>query len=334
MINRRDFLGISLGAGASLALTPEILHALQQPSAKLIQRAIPSTGEMLPVIGLQFGNDLPPDHAALKEVLRTLVDKGARVVDTVHQTAPGAEEVTARIVNELGVQNRIFLAARGSPPPEEHGALVALMTDAGVWPKPGPAASRAQVERSLARFRVSKIDLVMVNPANTGSKHLAVLQQMKKEGRVRYIGAQVIGDNHYAALEAVMRNEPIDFIGVDYSIDNRGGVEQTILPLAQQRKLGVLAFFPFGPSGMGGLFRRVGSKPLPEWAADFDAGSWAQFFIKYVISHPAVTVVRTGTTKAAHMLDNIGGGIGRLPNDTMRKRMAAFIDALPAAAPR
>jgi len=182
------------------------------------------------------------------------------------------------------------------------------------------------MESSLARFKVAKLDLVQMNPmADPG--HLAALKEMKKEGRVRYIGMQVISDHQYGALEAVMRNEPIDFIGIDYSIGNRA-VEQTILPLARERKIGVVAYFPFDA---GGLFQRVGSTPLPAWAADFDARTWSQFFIKYVISHPAVTVVRTGTSKAAHMLDNIGGGIGRLPNEATRKRMAEIVDSWPQA---
>jgi hypothetical protein len=133
-----------------------------------------------------------------------------------------------------------------------------------------------------------------------------------------------------------MRNEPIDFIGVDYDVGNRERVEDTILPLALERRIGVMAFFPFGnaggasctPSGTS-LFSRVANRPLPAWAAEFDARTWAQFFIKYVISHPAVTVARVGTTKATHMLDNIGGGIGRLPDEATRRRMAELIDSFP-----
>ena len=294
-----------------LALTPELLlRALQPSGGKLIQRAIPSTGEMLPVVGLQFGNPPPPDHAALKEVLEALIDNGGRFLDAVHQSA-AAEEVTATIATELGIQDKIFWSSRASP--------------AGP-PQPGAAAAKAQMESSLARFKVPKLDLVQMNPlADPG--HLAALKEMKKAGRVRYIGMQVIDDRQYAGLEAVMRNEPIDFIGIDYSIANRA-VEQTILPLAQQRKIGVVAFFPFDA---GGLFQRVGTTPLPSWAADFDARTWAQFFIKYVISHPAVTVVRTGTSQAKHMLDNIGGGSGRLPNQATRKRMAELVDSWPQA---
>jgi aryl-alcohol dehydrogenase-like predicted oxidoreductase len=157
--------------------------------------------------------------------------------------------------------------------------------------------------------------------------HLGVLKELKKEGRVRYIGVTTLAPR-YAELEAAMRNEPIDFVGIDYAINHRG-VEQTILPLAQERKIGVLAYLPFGNNS---LFRRAGTTPLPAWAAEFDARTWAQFFLKYVVSHPAVTVVRTGTTKSAHMLDNIGGGVGRLPSEAMRKRMVELVDSWPQAA--
>jgi aryl-alcohol dehydrogenase-like predicted oxidoreductase len=312
LFSRREFLGLSLGTGASLALTPELLRALQQSGGKLIRRAIPSSGEVLPVIGLHFGNPAPPDHAALKEAVRMLIDNGGKFLDTVHGNSP-TEEVTATIAAELGVQGKIFWSSRASP--------------AGP-PQPGPtdAAAKAQMERSLARFKVPKLDLVLMNPmADPG--HLAALKEMKKEGRVRYIGMQVIDDRQYAGLEAVMRKEPLDFIGIDYSIGNRA-VEHTILPVAQERKMGVVAYFPFDA---GGLFQRAGTTPLPTWAADFDAKTWAQFFIKYVVSHPAVTVVRTGTSKANHMLDNMGGGSGRLPNQATRKRMAELVDSWPLA---
>jgi hypothetical protein len=146
----------------------------------------------------------------------------------------------------------------------------------------------------------------------------------------------IVVQSQAAQIESLMRNEPIDFIGVDYDVSNRV-VEDKILPLAQERKIGVMAFFPFnnafGASCTGGttLFTRTANKPLPEWAAEFDAKTWAQFFLKYVIGHPAVTIARTGTTKPTHMIDNIGGGIGRLPNEATRKRMAELIDALPPA---
>jgi aryl-alcohol dehydrogenase-like predicted oxidoreductase len=319
MINRREFLGMAASAGATLALTPGLLRAFQQPGATLIQRAIPSSGEMLPAVGLSFSNHaLCADAAALREVLKTFADNGGRVFDAQHGNAE-AEQLHATWANELGVQNRLFWSTRGTPP----------------GGPPGEGAVPAHVELWRARLQAPRLDLVMLPPQGD-PMHLAALKEEKAAGRVRYIGVQVIGDPAYPQLESVMRNEPIDFIGVDYDVANRERVEDTILPLAQERKIGVMAFFPFGNAGGASctasgtsLFSRVANRPLPAWAADFDAATWAQFFIKYVISHPAVTVARVGTTKAHHMLDNMGGGIGRLPDEATRRRMAELVDSLP-----
>jgi aryl-alcohol dehydrogenase-like predicted oxidoreductase len=317
MINRRRFLGTAARAGAALALTPELLRALQQSGGKLIQRAIPSSGEMLPIIGLGRGNDTV-DETAFKEVLETLVANGGKVLDTVHDTVGSGEQTAARIANELGIQNKIFWSLRGTPPGP---------------PQSGAASLKALIEASFARLKVPKIDLIQVH-VSADPTHLALLKELKKEGRLRYVGVQAGFDHQLPELESMMRTETIDFVGVRFAIDSRK-VEETILPLAQERKIGVLAYFPFGGNvGPGnvvssGLFRRVGTTPLPEWAAEFDAKTWGQFFLKYIVSHSAVTAIRAGTTKATHMLDNIGGGIGRLPNEATRKRMAQFVDALP-----
>ncbi|HEY7771209.1 aldo/keto reductase [Longimicrobium sp.] len=322
MINRRKFLGIAAGAGAAVALTPELLRALRDPGAALIQRAIPSSGETVPVIGLSFSNHAGcADPAALKEVLKTFADNGGRVYDAQHGNG-AAEQFHATAANELGITNRLFWSTRGTPPGPA---------------QLGPGSVKAHVDTLLARLGVPRLDLVMLPPQGD-PMHLAALKEEKAAGRVRYIGVQVIADAVYPQLEAVMRSEPIDFIGVDYDVGNRGRVEDTILPLALERKIGVMAFFPFGNAGGASctasgtsLFSRVANRPLPEWAAEFDARSWAQFFLKYVISHPAVTVARVGTTKATHMLDNIGGGIGRLPDEATRRRMAELIDSFPQA---
>jgi aryl-alcohol dehydrogenase-like predicted oxidoreductase len=326
MMNRREFFGITAAAGATLALTPELLRALQQSSGTLIQRAIPSSGEKLPVIGLSFSNHVScADPAALKDVFRTFVDNGGRVFDAMHGNG-ASEQFHATVANELGAQIKLFWSTRGFAP-------------GGGPPQPGPTTVNTAIDGWLARTKGARMDLVML-PVAGDPTWLAALKEEKKAGRVRYIGVQtIVVKSQSAQLEAIMRNEPIDFIGVDYDASNRH-VEDTILPLAQERKIGVMAFFPLGNnSGLscGGtgrnLFARVGTTPLPEWAAEFDAKTWAQFFLKYVISHPAVTVARVGTTKATHMLDDIGGGIGRLPNEATRKRMAAFVDALPALPP-
>ncbi|MGV3710192.1 MAG: aldo/keto reductase [Gemmatimonas sp.] len=319
-INRRDFLGITAGAGAALALTPELIRALQQPNGKLIQRAIPSTGENIPALGLSFSNHPScSDHAALKQVLKAFSDAGGSVYDAMHVN-PTNEQFHISAATELGIQNKLFWSTRGTP---------------------GNAAASADlikphIESLLTRTKLSKIDLVML-PVVSDAATFAALKEEKKAGRVKYIGAQtIVAKSQAAQLEALMRNEPLDFIGVDYDVGNRV-VEESILPLAQARKIAVMAFFPFGNAGglscTGGtsLFTRAANKAVPEWAAEFDATTWAQFFAKYVLSHPAVTVARVGTSKVAHMTDNIGGGIGRLPNAATRKRMAELIDALPPA---
>jgi aryl-alcohol dehydrogenase-like predicted oxidoreductase len=319
LINRREFLGVAAGAGASLALAPALLRAFQQSAGTLLQRAIPATGELLPVVGLSFSNHPAcADHAALKQVLKTMVDNGGRVFDAMHGNG-AAEQFHATVANDLGVQNTVFWSTRGTPP---EGAA------------PGAATVHAHIDKWLARVKAPKIDLVML-PPQPDATWLNALKEEKQAGRVRYIGVQVITETRFAALESVMRNEPIDFIGVNYDVSARRA-EEKILPLALERKIGVMAFFPFNNNGgiscgnnRSNLFARVGTRPLPEWAAEFDAKTWAQFFLKYVISHPAVTVARVGTTNPAHMLDDIGGGIGRLPSDATRKRMAEFIDALP-----
>ena len=332
MIDRRKFLGIAASAGATLALSPQLLRALQQQqSGKLIQRAIPSSGEMLPVVGLTFANHVAcADRVALKEVLKTFADNGARVFDAMHHSDPRAEGVTIPLLNEMGMSNKTFLSCRATPP--------------GGPAAPGAATVRDYVGSWLTRLNIPRIDLVMVNPAGD-PEHFAAVKELKKEGRVRYIGAQTGLAPGNAALESFMRKEPIDFIGLHYAVDLRAA-EETFLPLAQERKIAVMAYYPFGgadtpcpgasappTSSYRSLFTRVANTPLPDWAAEFDARTWAQFFLKYVISHPAITVVRAGTTKPHHMLDNIGAGMGRMPDEAMRKRMAAFIDALPKIEP-
>ena len=336
MIDRRKFIGIAAGAGTGLALSPQLLRALEmQQSGKLMQRAIPSSGEMLPVIS--FGprptvrvsgpgetKPAPTDVPAAKEVLKAFIDNGGKLVDVLHG-GPIGEQAARTAAKELGIEDKFFWTTPLSV------AVPVLPGYAGAPPKPNAAAVRAAMEEKLAAFKVPKIDLVMVGTLGDVATHLAVLREMKKEGKVRYIGVHHLAwlrnmpKPPFEELEAVMRNEQIDFVGTDYSVGDRRA-EETILPLAQERKIAFMAYFPFDRAR---FFTRAGTVPLPEWAAEFDAKTWAQFSLKYVLSHPAVIVARTGTTQAAHMLENIGGGIGRLPNADMRKRMAEFVDALP-----
>lgn len=318
MINRREWIGLGLGAAAALALPPRLLAALG--AGQLLRRAIPSTGERLPVIGLGSSATFSQmargeDVAALREVIRTMVERGATVFDTA--PAYGAsEQVAGDLASELGISRKLFWATKVN------------VAGRGADAKADLPAAKAQIEASFTKLRVPKIDLIQVHNLADVATHLGILKELKREGRVRYIGVTTTSKGQYARVQEVMKNEPIDFIGIDFAVDNRD-VEETILPLAAQRKIGVLVYLPFGRTR---LFTRVAGKELPAWAAEFDAKSWAQFFLKYVVSHPAVTAVTPATSKASHMLDNIGGGIGRLPNAAMRKRMAAYIDGLPPAA--
>jgi aryl-alcohol dehydrogenase-like predicted oxidoreductase len=239
----------------------------------------------------------------------------------VFDTAPSygaSEQVAGDIANALGVADKIFWATKVNV--AGRGGEAA-----------DPAAAQAQIEASFQKFRVPKIDLIQVHNLGDVPTQLGILEHLKQEGRIRYLGVTTTSDRQYTQLEEVMRNEPLDFIGLDYAIDNRN-VEETILPLAIERKIGVLVYVPFGRTR---LFQRVaGQETPPDWAKEFDAATWAQFFIKYVLGHPAVTVVTPATSQARHMADNIGGGIGRLPDEATRKRMAEFVDALPPAPPR
>ena len=338
MVNRREFLGTSLAAGAALAL-PDLLRVYEHSVGTLIERAIPSSGEKIPVIS--FGprptappgpgafKPMPTDLPAAREVLKAFTDNGGKLVDVMHG-GPIGEDAARTAAGELGIQNKVLWTTPSVTIPNTMGPLLP-----GAVPKVDPAVVRARFEEKLATLKVSKVDLVMVSTLVDTPGHLAVLREMKKEGRVRYIGVHHLAwprtsaTPPFAELEDIMRNEQIDFVGTDYNaLDRRA--EDTILPLAMERKIGFLSYFTFD---RGRLFKRVGTTPLPEWAAEFDAQTWAQFFVKYVVSHPAVIAARTGTTNAAHMLDNLGGGVGRLPNAAMRKRMAELVDTFPAPPP-
>jgi aryl-alcohol dehydrogenase-like predicted oxidoreductase len=315
MYTRREWLGLTLGTGAALALHPGLVRAAAP--RKLIMRAIPSTGELVPVVGLGSSATFSrvargEDHTALREVLRTLVGAGDNMVFDTAPSYGASEEVAGAMAAELGITDRIFWAtkvnvARGGPA--------------------DPAAARAQIESSFEKLKTPVIDLIQVHNLGDVPTQLGILKELKREGRIRYIGVTSTSERQYDEIQAVMRNEPLDFIGIDYAVDNRD-VENHILPLAAERKIGVLVYLPFGRTR---LWNRVEGRQVPDWAAEFDASTWAQFFIKYAASHPAITTVTPATSQARHMTDNIGAATGRLPDEAMRRRMAEFVDALPAA---
>jgi aryl-alcohol dehydrogenase-like predicted oxidoreductase len=320
MISRREWLGLTLGAGAALTLKPSLLQGLAPRTAQLLTRAIPSSGEHIPLVGLGSSATFAQvarseDYSALRGVFRTMVEQGGSVFDTA--PAYGAsEQVSGDIAAELGITDRIFWA-----------------TKVNVAQGPGgtadPARAREQIETSFQRLRKRPMDLIQVHSLGDVPTQLGILKDLKGEGRVRYIGITSTNKGQYADVERIMRTEPLDFIGIDYAVDNRD-VEERILPLAQDRGIGVMVYMPFGRSRM---WNRIGDRPVPDWAEEFDIQSWAQFMIKYVASHPAVTVVTPATSQARHMADNMGAAVGRLPDEAMRRRMAQYADALPAAPP-
>jgi aryl-alcohol dehydrogenase-like predicted oxidoreductase len=314
MMDRRQWIAMALGAGAALGLGTG--RALGAPGT-LLARPIPSSGEKIPVVGLGSSATFRAvaereDVEGLRVVLAALVGRGASVFDTAPSYG-ASEEVAGRLARELGITDRIFWATKVNVAPRDGGGA-------------DPAAARAQIEESFRRLGVGTMDLIQVHNLGDVPAQLAILKELKAAKRVRYIGVTSTRKEQYGELASVMRAESLDFIGVDYAVDNRS-VEEAILPLALERGIAVMVYVPFGRTR---LFQRVGTRPLPAWAADFDAASWAQYFIKYVLGHPAVTVVTPATSQAKHMVDNLGGGAGRVPDAAMRRRMVAFVDALPA----
>ncbi len=316
MVSRREWLRVTAGAGAALSLNPRVLDALR--SQELITRAIPSTGERLPAVGLGGANTYSraaraEDFDTIGGVLQALLDGGGTVFDTAAGYGP-SEEVSGRVANELRIADRLWWATKVNV--AGRGGRAA-----------DPAAARAQIERSVERLRIPVIDLIQVHNMGDPPTQLGILEELKATGRIRYMGITTTNERQYAALADVMRNEPIDFIGIDYAVDNRTP-EEVILPLAQERRIGVIVYLPFGRSRM---WRRIGDRPLPGWAAEFDAHTWAQFMLKFVLAHPAVTVATPGTSDPEHMTDNLAGGRGRLPSAQQVERMIELAESLPRA---
>jgi len=315
MISRRDLLRLTAAAGAAISVNPRVLLALQ--SQELIKRRVPSSGEELPIVGLGSSATFSrvarsEDVSALREVLGALVEQGGSVFDTAPSYG-ASEEVAGQIADELGIGGQVFWATKLNVAARGGGAA-------------DPAEAMAQVEQSFQRLRRPVIDLIQVHNLGDPPVQLGILKDLKAEGRIRYIGITTTSEGQYEALAEIMRSEPLDFIGIDYAVDNRSA-EETILPLAQDRGIGVLVYVPFGRSR---LFSRVGDRELPEWARPF-AESWAQFFIKFVAAHPAVTTVTPATSQARHMVDNMGAAHGRLPNPDEIQRMVQLVESLPPA---
>jgi aryl-alcohol dehydrogenase-like predicted oxidoreductase len=273
-----------------------------QGNDALLLRAIPSSGERLPAVGLGtasvFDDSDAQTRAAAAQVVDALVAAGGRLIDTA-STYGEAEAVLGEVVAAGQLRDRLFLATKLESPDAD------------------------ELKRSLARLRVSKVDLLQLHNVHDPRQSLARFREWKTQGLCRYIGITTTYKGAFAAVESVLGHEKPDFVQVDYSIDDREA-EQRILPLAAEVRAGVLTALPFG---RGRLFRAVSGKPIPDWATAF-AGSWAQFFLKYLLADERVTAVIPGTSNAAHMSDNLGALRGPLPDADQRRRMVAFIDSL------
>lgn len=316
MITRRDYLKYSALASAASTLQSSVLWALDGETP--ITRTIPSSGEELPIVGLGSSATFSSvarsdDVSALQDVLRTLFENGGRVFDTAPSYG-ASEEVAGTIVQKINATEKVFWATKVN--------VVERGSDSA-----NPDAARAQIARSFQHIGKDPIDLIQVHNLADISTQMSILKELKAEGRVRYIGTTSTRTRHYPYLAKVMREEPIDFIGVDYAVDNRESAK-TILPLAQDLGIAVLAYVPFGRTR---LWRRVAGRKMPTWTTEFGANTWAQFFIKYVAAHPAITVVTPATSKPKHMLDNLAAGVGELPDETTRRRMERLIESLPLA---
>jgi len=290
-----------------LLLRPQYSPAQNQP---LIQKKIPSSGEAIPIIGIGTARryeDVKSDgeKVPLRETIRQFQALGGRVIDSSPSYGT-AEAVVGELVDGLKVRDSLFLATKVS--------LRNVGREEGI----------KQIEESFKKLRTNKIDLLAVHNLRDTDVQLKTLREMKAAGRIRYVGITTSFDNQYGEFEQVMKKETLDFIQVDYALDNRDAGER-IIPLAPDRGMAVMINLPFG---RGRLFNAVQGKKLPEWASEFDCATWAQFFLKYIGSHPAITCAVPGMARTEYVVDNLGAARGWLPDFAMRKRMEQFIDSV------
>lgn len=311
-ISRRDSLRMALGLGVGLALRPHDLWAGEADNGKaasLVTKPIPSSGERLPVIGIGTARryDVAASEAELaplREVVRNFTRMGGKLIDTAPSYGK-AEQVVGDLVAQTGNRNQLFIATKVGRGRQD------------------VKAGRAEMEQSLKQLKVDKVDLMQVHNLGGVNEMLPVVREWKDAGKTRYIGVTTSVEDQYPELERLLRTQQMDFIEVDYAIDNRE-VEERILPLAQERGVAVLTALPFG---RGRVFEAFGKQPVPAWAQELGVRTWAQFALKYIVSHPAVTVAIPGTAKMEYLTDNLGAALGPMPDAAARRRMAALVDA-------
>jgi diketogulonate reductase-like aldo/keto reductase len=301
-MNRRDCL-FRLNALGLLSLGDRVI-----PKEETIQkRIIPSTSERLPIVGVGTWQTFDVSNSAeertpLKEVLTTLLSKGGSVVDSSPMYGR-SEEVVGDISTELGISNRLFIATK-------------------VWTN-GRDNGIRQMNDSFRLMRRKHIELMQIHNLVDWQTHLKTLRDWKEQGKIKYIGLTHYTSGAHDRLASIISSEKVDFLQINYNLIDRNA-EKELLPRAQEKGVAVLVNQPFES---GQLFQRVRNKQLPSWAQEFDCQSWAQFFLKFILSHPAVTCVIPGTSKPHHMVDNMAAGFGRLPDEKMRQQMVSIMGA-------
>jgi diketogulonate reductase-like aldo/keto reductase len=304
VLSRRALLGALAASTAGVLLRP--FSALAH--APLLTKPIPSSGERLPVIGLgtwvtfNVGEDTELRDECTA-VMRAFFAAGGRMIDSSPMYG-SSQAVIGHGLNRLGRPSELFSADK-------------------VWTSSGSGGPE-QIEESRAYWGVRRFDLLQVHNLLAWEAHLPILLAMKAEGRVRYVGITTSEGRRHQELEKIMASRPIDFVQVTYNVLDRD-IEDRILPLAQDRGIAVIANRPFQ---QGALIRRLQRHPLPSWASEIGAGTWAQFILKFIVSHPAVTCAIPATTQVAHVKENMGAGSGTVADGVTRRRMVAYVEAL------
>jgi len=304
-ISRRRLLKMSGGAGLVAAAGP--WRGLLAQTATPIMTTIPSSGEQLPAVGLgtrDFRSDTNAEEMQrFRETLETFHATGGRVIDTSPNYGE-AETVIGKLLAEIGIRDEVFMATKVDREDQQQGIV--------------------RMNRSFRLLGGERLDLMQVHNLRGTEVELATMQAWKAEGRIRYLGVTTHNPEQYAEMQDVMRRHPLDFIQLNYSLADRAA-EKSILPLARDRGIAVLVNLPFA---RGELFSAVADQPLPDWAAEMDAFSWGQVFLKYVISYPASTLPIPGTTKPQHVRDNLGAAVGRLPDERLRREIENYVTPL------
>lgn len=302
ILSRRELLRLAMGAGILVCTG----GAAMGPA--IITKPIPRTGESLPIIGLGTWQTFDvgrseSERAPLREVLRNFARLGGSVIDSSPMYGR-SESVVGDLAAELKLDSKLFVATK-------------------VWTS-GREAGIRQMEESFHRLRAKRMDLMQIHNLVDWRTHLTTLRGWKKEGRVRYIGVTHYTASAYEQLARVLESEELDFVQLNYSLAERQA-ERRLLPLAAERGLAVLVNRPFAQAQ---LFSKVRGKPLPPWSQEIGCASWAQFFLKFVVSHPSVTCAIPATSKVQHLVDNMQAGMGRLADAKTRERMAMYVAEL------